>query len=201
MNTIVTLTGPSATGKSTLERKLVQEHGFAKLTSVTTRPKRAGEVDGVDYHFISSEQMAALKSTDQLVEHVEFKGNEYGVTVCEVERAFAAGKPIAVVVEPIGAKQISRFAALKGWNHLAVFLNNPLTILVARFIERMRYDRNVSSMDAAERLLHLVHEEIRWAQMPHWHIVFDDFGPHNEAMVIEVLKRRVGTAESAFRVA
>ncbi len=97
---VVLLVGGSGSGKSTLESnlKLTAPDQFEKIVSTTTRAPRAGEVDGVDYHFVSKEVFDTL----DLMERVEFNGNFYGVEAKE----FETEKDILLVVEPNGAKQI-----------------------------------------------------------------------------------------------
>lgn len=57
----VIIVGKQASGKNTLVNHLVESHGFRKVVTYTTRPKRPGEIDGVDYHFISEEEFIKLE--------------------------------------------------------------------------------------------------------------------------------------------
>lgn len=132
---IVTLTGPSCAGKSTLERMLAHR-GMQAAISCTTRPTREGEIDGETYYFMSREDFEKELAADRMVEHVEFGGNYYGLSVAEVERLQAADKPIVVVCEPIGQKQIAAFAQKRGWPLLAVFVDNPAEVIAERFLRR-----------------------------------------------------------------
>lgn len=78
--TVVMIMGRSGAGKSTLERELIEKHPteFNKVVSVTTRPKRAGEVDGVDYWFKTRKQFDDLDLYDELIQTTQFAGNCYG---------------------------------------------------------------------------------------------------------------------------
>lgn len=133
---IVTITGPSCAGKTTLESKLV-EHGLSRAISTTTRPMREGEVDGKDYYFVSREAFETGLREGAYVEHVEFGGNYYGLSVCEVERLRDAGKPIVVVCEPVGQKQIAAWCKANEVPLYAVFVDNPMPVLARRFIARL----------------------------------------------------------------
>lgn len=136
---ILTLTGPSCAGKSTLE-KMLKEHGFANVISTTTRPMREGEVDGQSYYFVSREVFADIDGRGQFVESVEFNGNRYGISVQEIERVAAMGKPIVVVVEPNGLEQLHHYAADEGWTVVSVFVSNPLGVIGERFLQRYTED-------------------------------------------------------------
>lgn len=194
MKIIVSLTGPSGTGKTALEERLVRLAGFAKLTSVTTRPQRAGEVNGQDYYFISLEQMHMLQKTDQLVESVQFGGNHYGITVKEVEKAFAADKPVVVVVEPDGAQQIKRFCQLKGWKHLAVYVDNPLPVLVERFLRR---EQGTDYARLVPRLINLIQHETKWIELSMWDLVVEGFNERSELSVVDFIRLHARLAAAA----
>lgn len=132
---IVTLTGPSCSGKSTLE-KMLKEAGFAAIRSTTTRPMRAGEVNGQAYDFVPEWQFRDMIKAGQMVEHVEFNGHLYGATVAEFERVFATGSPVVIVVEPNGQQQLAEYAKKNGWECLSVFVMVENEELGRRFLER-----------------------------------------------------------------
>lgn len=98
---IITITGASGSGKTHLERALCNSFDFHRAVSFTTREKRVGEVDGVDYHFVSKEFLASLG--EGLIEKVSFHGHDYGLLSSE----FDHGKPVVAVVEPNGLVQIN----------------------------------------------------------------------------------------------
>lgn len=133
---IVTLTGPSCAGKSTLEKMLVKR-GFSNAISTTTRQPRAGDVNGESYYFVTRENFESGLALDEFVENVEFGGNYYGLTVAEVKRLEALGKPIVVVCEPIGQKQIAAWCKMNGFPLYAVFVDNPEQVIAQRFISRL----------------------------------------------------------------
>lgn len=71
--------GKSGCGKSTLERGLCADPGyFKKVISVTTRPQRENETNGVDYFFVTNYEFDQLRTGDQMVQYTEFAGNRYG---------------------------------------------------------------------------------------------------------------------------
>lgn len=96
---MIVITGESGAGKSSVEKLLV-ERGFNKVVSVTTRQPRVGEVDGVDYHFITVEDFLGFIGRGLLAESTEYNGNYYGILKVDcVDDAVA-------VVEPNGLKQL-----------------------------------------------------------------------------------------------
>lgn len=133
---IVTLTGPSCAGKTTLEGMLVKR-GLVRAISTTTRPKRAGDVDGESYYFVTREGFEQGVALGNFVENVEFGGNYYGLSVPEVMRLKEEGKPIVVVCEPIGQKQIAAWCKTNGFPLYAVFVDNPEQVIAQRFISRL----------------------------------------------------------------
>jgi len=155
MKTILTLTGPSCSGKSTLEARLKQA-GFENVISTTTRPMRKGEVDGQSYYFVSPEAFKKNAAEGAYIEQVEFNGNLYGVSACEVERVFAKSKPVVVVVEPEGLRQVREYGLQKGIRIVSVFVNNPYSVIAKRFLERMIQDfivGGIGNPEGAEKVL------------------------------------------------
>lgn len=132
---IVTLTGPSCAGKSTLEDGLIKS-GYAAVISTTTRLPRLGEVNGEDYYFLNDEEFDFQYDQGSFVECVTFNGKRYGVTKGEIERLTAMGKPIVIVVEPQGRKQIERYARGMGWNLTKVYVGASDSVIAKRFLTR-----------------------------------------------------------------
>ncbi|CAB4122219.1 Gmk Guanylate kinase [uncultured Caudovirales phage] len=139
MSFILTLTGPSCAGKTTLERKL-KDVGYEAVISTTTRQIREGEVNGQNYYYVTREEFAGLVDSGRLVEHIEFGGNCYGVSVEEVERVLSRGKPVVIVVEPNGLRQIQTYATNMGWKTFSVFVDNPPQVIAERFLHRFITD-------------------------------------------------------------
>lgn len=132
---IVTLTGPSCAGKTTLEGMLVKR-GLVRAISTTTRPMRAGDANGESYYFVSRDLFEHGVSTGRFVENVEFGGNYYGLSVPEVMRLKELGQPIVVVCEPIGQKQIAAWCKANDMPMLSVFVDNPPEVIAERFLGR-----------------------------------------------------------------
>ena len=92
---MLVISSPSGAGKSTLARDLLANDTAITLSvSVTTRPPREGEIDGRDYHFISHDQFAGLRDSDDLLEWAEVFGNYYGTPRAAVEEALSNGRDV-----------------------------------------------------------------------------------------------------------
>jgi guanylate kinase len=105
--TLVVLSAPSGTGKTTLVRRLRDSlPGLAVSVSTTTRPPRTGEVDGVHYHFLSEEVFLQRRAEGAFLEHAEVHGNLYGTLREPVERERAAGRDVLLEIDVEGARQI-----------------------------------------------------------------------------------------------
>lgn len=126
------LSGPSGVGKSTVlsrVRSLIPDLWYS--VSVTTRPRRPGEVDGVNYHFVSQQQFAELVAQGQLLEHAHFAGNHYGTPRAAVEQRLAAGQDVLLEIEVQGARQV-RAAPGLGPEAVLIFLAPPSFSELAR---------------------------------------------------------------------
>jgi guanylate kinase len=104
---VFVITGPSGVGKGTLIRALRERVPELSLsTSATTRSPRAGERDGVDYHFLSREEFARRADANEFLEHAAYSNNRYGTLRSEVERRLAEGESVVLEIEVQGARQV-----------------------------------------------------------------------------------------------
>lgn len=103
---VVTITGASGTGKTTVIRTLISQFPdrFAEAVSTTTRPMRSGEKMGVDYYYVTPEAFVDLDKSDGFLESVVFDGTMYGIQRSELKRL--EGRTILLSVEPQGAEQV-----------------------------------------------------------------------------------------------
>jgi guanylate kinase len=104
---MLVLSSPSGAGKTTLSRLLLErESGLQLSVSVTTRPPRPGEIDGVDYHFVSQERFDALRDAGGLLEYATVFGNCYGTPREPVETALGEGRDILFDIDWQGTRQL-----------------------------------------------------------------------------------------------
>jgi guanylate kinase len=101
---ILVITGPSGVGKGTLIKGLLERvPGLQLAVSATTRKPRAGEVNGVDYHFLSADDFERRVAAGEFVEHAEYAGNRYGTLKSELSRPARA---VVLEIDVQGARQV-----------------------------------------------------------------------------------------------
>jgi guanylate kinase len=103
---MLVLSSPSGAGKSTIARTLLEQGEFTLSVSVTTRARRASEIDGVHYRFISRREFESLRDDDQLLEWAEVHGNYYGTPRDAVETAMSEGRDMLFDIDWQGAQQL-----------------------------------------------------------------------------------------------
>lgn len=155
---IVTVSGPSLSGKTEFTKILQRDYGFNAVVSVTTRPQRSSETDGVDYHFISPEQYAKLT----LIQKTDFNNYQYGVSAEEV--LSKQEKPVLWVVAPQSIAQIEDYCKANDFNLTKIFITNPQEVLFERLFERFKADKNASTATYVNRLNSIVNVEREWVK-------------------------------------
>ncbi|MDI6844260.1 MAG: guanylate kinase [Anaerosomatales bacterium] len=104
---LLIISGPSGAGKGTLVDRLVERIPEAWVSvSATTRAPRPGEIDGVDYRFISPEEFQRLVEAGEFLEWAEVHGNRYGTLRSDVEQKIAEGRLVILEIDPQGAQQV-----------------------------------------------------------------------------------------------
>ncbi|KRF16277.1 guanylate kinase [Nocardioides sp. Soil796] len=107
-NRLVVLAGPTAVGKGTVASVIRDDHPDVWISvSVTTRPARPGEVEGVHYHFVSDERFDEMVERGELLEWaVVHKAARYGTPRGPVDEALASGRPALLEIDLQGARQV-----------------------------------------------------------------------------------------------
>jgi len=205
-NLIVSITGPSSSGKTVLSN-ILQKNGMVPLISTTTRPPRVNEKNGVDYHFISEKEFLEKLDKGEFIEHVTYDNQRYGICVDEAKRAFSKGKPAVLVAEPEGVQQIYEFAKKRGWDTLKVFVYNPLNVLMERMLDRFHNDtKGIDETDEkytkakkshGQRILKVLDfEQKNWVEPAiskdsSYNLVFDSFDPQSQENVVDSILHAV----------
>lgn len=103
------LSGPSGVGKGTVRQRLFEkDHAFKYSISATTRDKRPGEVDGVDYFYKTKEEFEHLIEENKLLEYAKYVDNYYGTPREYVESTLADGYDVFLEIEVQGAMQVQK---------------------------------------------------------------------------------------------
>ena len=103
------VSAPSGTGKTTLVQKLVaQVPDMVMSRSYTSRPARDGEVDGVDYNFISAQRFTEMVEADAFLEWATVFGHRYGTSAADTEAHQRAGRDVVLVIDIQGAAQVQQ---------------------------------------------------------------------------------------------
>jgi guanylate kinase len=132
---LVVVSGPSGVGKSTIVAELAANRPqVVPIVTATTRPRRAGEVDKVHYHFLSLEEFDRLRDEDGLLEWALVHGTHwYGTPIEQVRGILAAGRDAILTIDPQGARSVRS----KVPDALLIFVMPPsLEDLESRLAER-----------------------------------------------------------------
>lgn len=166
MARVFVITGPSGVGKGTLIRGLMERLPQLELSvSATTRAPRPGEQDGVDYHFLSSDQFERHVREGNFVEHADYAGRRYGTLRSELEQRVAEGAPVVLEIEVQGARLVR--AAMP--DAVQVFIAPPsLDALRTRLI-----GRGTDGSEEVERRLGVAEQELA-ARDEFSHVVVND---------------------------
>jgi len=109
---MLVMSSPSGAGKTSISRRVLElEPELALSISVTTRPRRPGEIDGVHYRFIDQPRFDAMAAGGELLEHARVYGHSYGTPKGAVEQALAAGQDVLFDIDWQGAQQLREAAA------------------------------------------------------------------------------------------
>ena len=192
MKKVVTISGRSASGKSTLSRMLCETGAYAEATSTTTRAMRDGEVDGEHYHFVTREKFEDMWKGGEMVERIEYNSNLYGVSAEEFENIFDQGKAALIVCETDGVRQVRNFARERGWDVSTVYLDCPENLLIERFLSRFKEDGKASVKDYASRLMAMMGVEKSWRTDIDYDMVIDLFDTETQDKVIKEMMRLAG---------
>ena len=187
--TMFIIEGPSGTGKGTVIKEILARDPHIKFSvSVTTRPPRKGEVNGVDYYFISDEEYDRLKTEDAFYEYVDSQyGSRYGTLRSEVDSFINVGEDVLFDLDWMGARQMKEKA---GADAVTIYLLPPSIREVRRRLE----GRGTDSREVIEKRMDPVLEKIS-----HWNKF--DYVVVNEELEDTVEKiRRIISGERMKRV-
>lgn len=178
---LVVIAGPTAVGKKTVISQLCEMRPDLEMSvSATTRPPRPGEVDGVDYYFVSSEQFDALIEQDELMEWAVVHGtHRYGTPRTPVLRQKRAGKTVLLEIDIQGARQVRE----RGEEALFIFIVPPSFDALAERLE----SRGTEDPDERQRRLATAVEELG-ARGEFDHVVVNDVVEDAARDIVDLLQ-------------
>lgn len=165
---LIVLSGPSGVGKGTVRKALFEkdDNQFEYSISMTTRNKREGEVEGVDYFFRSKEEFEQLISEGKMLEYAEYVGNYYGTPLDYVNKTLDEGKDVFLEIEVQGAMKVKE----KMPDGVFIFLTPPdFSELKARIV-----NRGTDELAVIEKRMTKAKEEIEMMRHYDYAVVNDE---------------------------
>jgi guanylate kinase len=147
------VSAPSGAGKTTLVERLVEQAPRLKMSrSYTSRHARDGEVDGVDYNFVTRERFEAMAAVGEFLEWAEVFGNLYGTSAADTDRLLESGNDVVLVIDVQGARKVRR----RGVETTAIFVMPPSF----EVLEQRLRGRSKDSEDTIQQRLQVAREEV-----------------------------------------
>ena len=192
---LIVLSGPSGVGKGTV-RKAIFDHpetNFKYSISMTTRQKREGERDGIDYFFKSHEEFETLIEQDKFIEYAEYVGNYYGTPVDYVKETIADGHDVFLEIEVEGAKQVRE----KFPDALFIFLAPPT---LAQLEERL-IGRGTDSQEVISHRIKEARRELSLMNLYDYVVINDDVGTARQKIqcIVEASHLECSRVENKLR--
>ncbi len=155
---LIVISGPSGCGKDTIISKVIDELGeenaFLSI-SMTTRDMREGEIDGVHYYFVSTEEFENNIKCGRMLEYAKYGSNYYGTPAEPIERLLSQGKTVLLNIEVQGGSSVRRLMP----EAAQVFVMPPSL----SELERRLYKRGTENKNAIEKRLSIAKGEIEKA--------------------------------------
>ena len=165
---LIVISGPSGAGKDTVMQRM-QERGlpFHFVVTATTRPKRANEVHGKDYFFVSKEEFAHMIDEDELIEHAIVYGDYKGIPKQQVREALASGKDVVMRIDVQGAETVRKMAP----EALMIFITTNSEVELVQRLET----RKTETADSLAIRIATARKELKRVQAFDYVIINRDF--------------------------
>ncbi len=191
---LLIVSAPSGAGKTSLIKALMEQDQRVEVSvSHTTRPQRPGELEGVNYFFISTETFHEMREAGAFFESAEVFGHFYGTSLTQLEVRLSAGADVILEIDWQGAEQVRKLLPDSAW----LFILPPS-------LEALKSRLQARGQDAEDTI------EIRMSaardEMSHWDqadylIINDEFDWALEALqaLVRSLRLRTGQQQSALQ--
>ena len=161
------ISGSSGVGKGTVIKRFLERNPkFMLSVSCTTRNPREGEVDGVNYFFLSKEEFQSCIDNDKFLEWAEFAGNRYGTKKKYINQCLEEGKDIILEIDTKGALQVKN----KMSEAVLIFIAPPSV----EILENRLRGRHTEDEETIQKRLNEVREELKRAESFDHCIINDD---------------------------
>ena len=188
------ITAPSGAGKTTLVEELLKREPNIRLSpSYTTRAPRAGEVDGVDYHFVTRAKFEEMIAAGDFLEHANVYGNYYGTSKRWIEEQLAGHHDVLLEIDWQGARQLRLLFP----HMVGIFILPPSLAELAKRLE----SRGKDAPEAIARRMASAREEISHVLEFEYIIVNDKFDSALADLICIARAARVARAQQSLRLA
>ena len=151
---LIVVSGPSGVGKDTIVNKYLEKHHEDELSiSMTSRPMRDGEVNGVNYYFKTKEEFEEAIKNNEMLEFALYNGNYYGTPRSEVENRLKNGINVILVIEVVGAMNVKN---MMGDKCTLIFIMPPSM----EELKNRLMNRGTDSKESIEGRLDIAKKEI-----------------------------------------
>ncbi len=176
---LVVISGPSGAGKTSICRKLAEDPQIDLSISATTRPMRKGEVDGVDYYFLTKEEFDARIRAGEFLEWAEYNRNFYGTLRSEVQRKLETGHWVVLEIEVQGTRRLREAEV----GAIYIFIMPPS---LAELEHRLRA-RKTESEEVIRRRIEIAKSEMHMSHLYDHVVINKDL---NQA--VEEVRQKIG---------
>ena len=190
---LVVISGPSGVGKGTVRKALFEmpKHNLTYSVSMTTRAKRPGEREGIDYYFVSREEFLKRVDEGKFLEHAEFVGNFYGTPLDKVNERLEEGQEVVLEIEVESALQVKK----KVPDCVMIFIVPPGK---EALYQRLR-KRGTESEDVIQQRIEKANREFKLAKYYDYIVVNDEVSNAADRIMAIIRAEHAKTARSIHK--